>query len=60
MAGPAVQYNSDRSGRTNIRSRCAQMLNSSYGATAFDRLVSLSLFPLTLPLTLSPSLPLTL
>ena len=38
-----VQYNSDRPGRTNIRSRCAQMLNSTFGATPFDRLVAITL-----------------
>ena len=38
-----VQYNSDRPSRTNIRSRCAQMLNSSFGATTFDRLVAITL-----------------
>jgi serine protease 16 len=37
-----VQYNSDGPGRTNIRSRCAQMLNTTFGATPFERLVAIT------------------
>ena len=37
-----VQYNSDGPNRTNIRSRCRQMLNKTFGATPFDRLVAIT------------------
>ena len=37
-----MQYNSDGPDRTNVRSRCKQMLNSSFGAAPFDRLVAIT------------------